>query len=105
MSSRQARMQAILQQHFTPQLIDLSNVSHQHQVPEGSESHFKLTLVATQFTGQNRIVRHRMVNTLLLAEMNSGLHALSLALYSPEEWAKHPDQLQIPPCKHKKDLS
>ncbi|MCX7090115.1 MAG: BolA family transcriptional regulator [Legionellales bacterium] len=105
MSSRQARIQAILEQHFTSQFLDLSNVSHQHQVPEGSESHFKLTLVATQFNGHNRIERHRMVNTLLLPEMNSGLHALSLALYSPEEWAKHPEQLQTPPCQHKKDLS
>lgn len=100
--NRQARMQALLQKQFTPQFIDLNNESHQHQVPQGSESHFKLTLVSTQFSGCSRVERHRLVNTLLLPEMNTGLHALSLALYSPEEWAKHPSKLETPPCQHKK---
>lgn len=104
-SNRATRLHTLLQEAFTPQWMDLCDESSQHQVPSGSESHFKLTLVSTQFRGQNRIERHRMVNEVVLPEMRTGLHALSMALYSPEEWAKQPQPLMTPPCQRKKTSS
>ncbi len=101
MSTRFSRITTSLQQHFAPQFIELVDESYKHQVPEGSESHFKLTLVSSHFNSLTRIERHRMVNTVLSPEMETGLHALSLALYTPEEWAKHPNTHSTPPCQHK----
>lgn len=101
-STRSARMQALLEQQLTPVWLELLNESSKHRVPDGSESHFKLTLVSSQFTGLSRIERHRLVNQLFNTERETGLHALSLHLYSPEEWAKHPAPPPTPPCHHQK---
>lgn len=101
-TTRHARIHTLLQEHFFPKYIDLNNESHQHRVPTGSETHFKLTLVSVQFEGLNRVARHRLVNTLLIPEIQSGLHALSLSLYTPDEWANRPEPMQTPPCQHKK---
>ena len=100
-ASRYERLHALLQQQFKPELLDLVDESYKHQVPQGSESHFKLTLVSIEFTGQSRIERHRLVNAVVNPERQTGLHALSLALYSPEEWAAQPQPLSSPPCQHK----
>lgn len=98
--NRYMRMYTLLQRHFTPVHIDLVDESSNHRVPQGSESHFKLTLVSAIFKGLSRIERHRCVTNLLVSEMKTGLHALSLALYSPEEWATHPSAHMTPPCQH-----
>ncbi len=100
-TNRYERIHALLQQHFKPELIDLVDESYKHQVPQGSESHFKLTLVSIKFTGQSRIERHRLISTVVNPERQAGLHALSLALYTPEEWAAQPKPLNSPPCHHK----
>ena len=98
--NRYQRMYAILQEHFTPEYIDLIDESNHHQVPHDGESHFKLTLVSVLFKGLARIERHRKVNDIFQPERQKGLHALSLALYSPEEWAKQPKAHSTPPCQH-----
>lgn len=99
--SRYTRMHSLLQQQFEPVFMDLLDESVNHRVPEGAESHFKLTLVSALFKGLSRMARHRSVNLLLMPEMKTGLHALSLALYTPEEWAAQPKPHSTPPCQHK----
>ncbi len=71
-----------------PDLLIIDNESHRHNVPDGSETHFKVVAVSTHFASLTRIARHRMVNSLLATEFNSGLHALTLHLYTPDEWPK-----------------
>jgi BolA protein len=44
-----------------------------------------VTLVSARFTGLNRVQRTREVNAALVAEFDSGLHALSLVLRAPDE--------------------
>ena len=100
-SNRHKRMYELLQHHFKPLFIDLVDESYQHQVPKDAESHFKLTLVSQQFSGESRITRHQFVNDLVGQERKIGLHALSMALFSPEEWANQPQSLSTPPCHHK----
>jgi BolA protein len=45
-------------------------------------------VVSGAFAGKSQIARHRLVNSLLKDEFDAGLHALSLRLKTPEEWAR-----------------
>lgn len=100
-TNRYTRLQTLLQHQFHPLFMELVDESFKHQVPKDAESHFKLTLVSQKFTGKNRIERHRLLNESVNSERQTGLHALSLALYSPEEWDRQPHTLQTPACQHK----
>jgi BolA protein len=53
----------------------------------GGQTHYRLEVVSEAFAGMNRVARSRAVNALLAAEFESGLHALNLALRTPEEAA------------------
>ncbi len=46
---------------FEPELLELTNESHMHSVPPGSESHFKLVLVTDQFEGLRLVQRHQLI--------------------------------------------
>ena len=100
--TRQQRIQICLLETLTPLLLDVQNESKFHQVPDGSETHFKITIVSEKFKDKSRIMRHRQLNDLLEAELKSGLHALSLYLYSPEEWEKIQGQIpHSPACRNR----
>src|SRR3990167_9210049 len=86
--SRQTRIEIILQNNLDPSYLRVDNESNRHQVPKDAETHFKVIAVSIKFNPITRIARHRLVNELLRNEFNSGLHALSLHLYTPEEWLK-----------------
>ncbi|MGB5199741.1 MAG: BolA/IbaG family iron-sulfur metabolism protein [Sedimenticolaceae bacterium] len=75
-----------LDQAFTPLHIEVENESHMHNVPEGSETHFRVLLVSTQFEGKPLIQRHRAVNGTLSEELRGQVHALALHTMTPEEW-------------------
>lgn len=75
-----------LQGQFEPSYLLVENESHNHNVPAGSESHFKVTLVTAQFEGKRLIQRHRAVNSCLAQELANDIHALALHTYSPAEW-------------------
>lgn len=47
-----------------------------------------MAIVSSAFSGKTQIARHRLVNALLKDEFDAGLHALSLRLKTPEEWAR-----------------
>jgi BolA protein len=77
---------------FQPQHLAVIDDSARHQGhagarPEG-ETHFRLELVSPVFHGLPRIERHRRVNDLLAEERDRGLHALSMAVHTPEEWSQ-----------------
>ena len=74
-----------LDEEFHPQYLDVADESHMHNVPVGSESHFKVTLVSDEFRNQKLIMRHRMVNMVLEDEMQK-IHALALHTMTSEEW-------------------
>lgn len=52
----------------------------------GTRDHYKARIVATQFEGKNRIARHRLVYEALVEEMKGPIHALTLDVFTPEEW-------------------
>jgi BolA protein len=88
-----------LQSDFSPLHLEVVNESHMHNVPPGSESHFKVTLVTDAFAGLPLLRRHRAVNTVLANELADGVHALALHTMTPEEWfAKGGVAPESPPC-------
>ena len=84
---------------FTPLHIEVLDESHMHSVPEGAQSHFKVTLVSQQFAQKSLLQRHRAVNQVLAHELENGIHALALHTMTPDEWfAKGGRSPDSPPC-------
>jgi BolA protein len=75
-----------LQQQFTPLHLEVIDESRNHNVPEGTESHFKVVLVSDVFEGEKLLKRHRRINSVLSEELSGGVHALALHTLTPEEW-------------------
>ena len=85
---------------FSPVYLRVENESHMHNVPAGSEMHFKVQIVSDTFTDQMLIKRHRAVNKALEEELAGPIHALSMHTFTQDEWAKRNGQVQdSPPCK------
>ena len=51
----------------------------------GKTTHVRVVVVADAFRGRSRVERHRIVNRLLTAEMEAGLHALAIEAKAPDE--------------------
>ena len=75
-----------LNRFFEPVHLEVVNESQKHNVPSGSESHFKITIVSGLFEGKSPVARHRMVNKVLAEELANQIHALSLKLLTPAFW-------------------
>ena len=69
-----------------------------HNVPIGSETHFKLVAVGDVFNQKSRIQRHRMINAMLQDEFEKGMHACSMHLFTPEEWEASSNVPDSPEC-------
>lgn len=79
---------------------EITNESHMHNVPAGSESHFKLVLVAQEFQDLSLVARHKRVYRLLADELQNEVHALALHTYSESEWEKKQGQVpESPKCR------
>lgn len=88
-----------LLEHFSPAHLEVINESGNHNVPPGSETHFKAVIVSHQFEGQRLLNRHRAVNTLLAQELAGQVHALALHTYTPAEWRNYyADVADSPQC-------
>ena len=93
----QQRIEAKLQQQLNPTFLEVENESHQHHVPPGSESHFKVTVVSTVFEGLSPVRRHQQIYQVLQEELNSGVHALSLRCHTPAQWSERGEQVHTTP--------
>jgi len=79
-----------LRSAFSPLMLEVINESHQHaghqEHFDGSgETHFRVKIIASQFTHMSRIERHRAITDLLAQELNNGLHALAIEAQAPEK--------------------
>jgi len=82
-----------------PLHLEVINESHQHNVPPGSESHFKLVIVAEAFEGKTLVARHRIINALLAEELQGKIHALAMHTYTQKDWeSKQGNAPMSPPC-------
>ncbi|MEJ2480391.1 MAG: BolA/IbaG family iron-sulfur metabolism protein [Acidihalobacter sp.] len=95
----QKRIEQKLESGLAPVFLEVLNESGQHNVPAGSESHFKVTVASAQFDGQRLLARHRMVNELLQEELAGPVHALALHTLTPNEWFERAGEVpDSPPC-------
>jgi BolA protein len=78
-----------LTEAFAPQSLKVVDESHQHEGhaghEPGGETHFRVYIVSNAFRGKSRLDRHRMINSTLADELQSGVHALAIHAVSPEE--------------------
>lgn len=95
----QATIEQKLANDFNPLHLEVINESSNHNVPEGSESHFKVVVVSPAFTGKNLLARHRLINATLADELNGVIHALAIHTYTEEEWKEESNGAPMsPPC-------
>ena len=87
-----------IQSELKPSYLEVLNESHTHNVPPGSESHFKVTVVSSEFEGKLPVARHRIINKLLAEELSGPIHALALHTMTPDEWEKAGSAPASPPC-------
>jgi len=95
--SIQASIENKLRQAFSPERLAVINESHlhagHHHVDNGhhaefdgkGETHFRVRVVSTAFTGMSRIERHRAINAALSDELKGGVHALAIEPSAPGE--------------------
>ncbi|MFD1218071.1 BolA family protein [Microbulbifer celer] len=81
------QIQQKLESAFAPSHIEVQCESHMHNVPEGSEMHFRVVLVSEAFAAIRKVQRHQKVYAELADEMAGPIHALALHLFTAEEWA------------------
>ncbi len=87
-----------LEQALQPSHLEVINESDNHNVPPGSESHFKVIAVSEAFNGKMLVARHRMINKALEDELAGPVHALALHTMTPDEWAEKGAAPASPPC-------
>lgn len=96
--SIQQSIQATLEQEIAPEHLEVINESHGHNVPAGSESHFKVVIVADKFEGIAKVRRHQLIYQHLSSYLNNGVHALALHTYTPSEWHARTAAPDSPAC-------
>jgi BolA protein len=86
--NRVATIRARLEAELAPLSLEIVDDSHRHAGHAGARDgrgHFNVTIVATRFTGANRVARHRMVYAALGSLMQTDIHALSVTALAPDE--------------------
>jgi BolA protein len=79
--------------------MQVINESANHNVPPGSESHFKLVLVSDAFASLTLLARHRLINSILADELSGPVHALAIHAYTIDEWRKQGNAPSSPQCR------
>jgi stress-induced morphogen len=89
-----------LRDALAPAHLEVINESHMHNVPKGSETHFKVVVVSSRFEGLAAVRRHQLVYGALDAEMKKkpGIHALAITSRTPAEWDASPEANASPKC-------
>lgn len=93
----QQSIESKLQQALAPRVLEVVNESFMHNVPPGSQSHFKVIVVSDHFDGQRLISRHRTINQILNEELTQHIHALAIHAYTWNEWQEQGTQVQESP--------
>ena len=84
--SVQAIIETKIRESLLPSHLEVINESHMHNVPPGSESHFKVIVVSDVFEEKSRVQRHQTMNAVLADELAGPVHALSMQTQTDAEW-------------------
>ena len=101
MGKVESTIKNLLIDKFNPSLLSITNESYMHNVPEGSESHFKIVLVSDSFKDISKIKQHQKIYKVLGKLMNS-IHALSIYSFDEMEYENNPIIIDSPNCANKK---
>ncbi len=93
------RIEEKLRAAFQPVFLEVVDESYRHNVPAGSESHFKVVLVSDRFTGERFLNRHRMIYSTLAEELSTTVHALALHTYTIKMGRVQDTVFASPPCR------
>jgi len=92
------KIENTLRDNFQLSHLEVINESHMHNGPN-TETHFKVVLVSEEFKDVKLVQRHRKINELLKYELENGVHALSLHLFTMDEWKEKDKYVKdSPPC-------
>ena len=80
-----------------PSILSITNESYMHNVPEGSESHFKIVIVSNNFKNQSTVKRHQLIYRVL-DDIMKLIHALSIYAFDEDEYKDNPIVLDSPNC-------
>ena len=84
----QDRMREKLTAAFHPTRLEIIDDSARHKGHAGydprGETHFILRIVSLSFAGKSRVECHRMIYSILDAELKDGVHALAIEAYAKE---------------------
>ena len=95
----QTRITEKLRNGLAPIHLEVINESSNHNVPPGSETHFKLIVASSSFDGKSLVERHRQVYSLLADELSQKkVHALAIHTFTPAEWEKEKTASKSPEC-------
>jgi len=85
------------------EVLEIINESPHHNVPDNSETHFRLLIVSKDFEGLGTVKRHQKVYEVLATELKGPIHAFSQKTFTPSEWRKVMGAFRppSPPCQHK----
>lgn len=79
-----------LTQSLSPIHLEVRDDSHKHQghpgVEKAENTHFYIVVVSKHFKNMSRIARQKHIFKILEKEMSTQIHALSMTLFTPEEW-------------------
>ena len=79
--------------------LKIINESHMHNVPNNSETHFKLILVSDDFLNMSLIHSHKKIY-LILEQLMKKIHALSIHAFTYDEYQKNNRSLESPNCEN-----
>ena len=98
--SRAERLESVLREAFAPTVLQVTDDSARHAghvgARPGGETHYNVLVVAEKFRDMSRVARSRAVHAALAAEFAGGMHALALALRTPEEQARTDGPAPLP---------
>lgn len=89
--SYRQRIERKLTEGLAPTRLEIEDESHRHaghagHRPEG-ETHFRVIIVSSAFTGLGRVERQRLVYGILRDELAERVHALAMTTLAPGETA------------------
>ena len=85
--SIESSIESLIRAGLTLDHFEILNESHMHG-GHRRDTHFKVVAVSEGFENKRLIQRHQLIYGLVNELMNNPIHALSMHLYTPVEWAE-----------------
>jgi len=100
-NTMEASIRSKINSQLNPVYFECVNESYKHNVPKGSESHFKVVIVSDKFENLSLLKQHQLVNTVLAEELKTGVHALAIKTMTLQKWkdSEEATQFSTPNCQ------